>query len=147
MFTTSQHTELAAEFVRRYALTASDLVVEVGSGDGLLLAALRKLGPRVLGIEPDCAAMARAWRAGVDTVSAVFGTGVADYVRQRYGPARLVVTRAVRGIGEELSRFVTAASRCLTPDGAIVIHAGAVNALVEVRPDAPAERPALRRAA
>lgn len=129
------HAELAAELVRRYALTAADLVVEVGSGEGVLLKAVRALGPRVLGVEPDVAAMARAWAGGVDSISAVFGPGVAGYVRRRYGPARLVVTRSVRGIGEELARFVASASRCLAPGGAIVIHSGGVNALVEVCPD------------
>jgi len=147
MPTSLPHTEPATELVRRYALTANDLVVEVGSGEGLLLKAVRDLGPRVLGVEPDVSAMSQAWAAGVDTIAAVFGPGVASYVRRRYGPARLVVTRSVRGIGDELSRFVAAASRCLAPGGAVVIHSGGVHARVEVCPDQVAERSHLPRAA
>ena len=49
-----------AELAERYGLTAADLVVEVGSGDGSRLRAVRALGPRVLGIEPDVRLMARA---------------------------------------------------------------------------------------
>src|SRR4051794_27391367 len=107
MPTTHAPFESAAELVRRHGLTPSDLVIEVGSGDGPLLKAIRDRGPRVLGIEPDVMAMSRAWADGVDTIAAVFGPGVAEYVRRRYGPARLVVTRSVRGIGDELTRFVT----------------------------------------
>jgi methylation protein EvaC len=140
-------TEPATELVRRYALTADDLVIEVGSGDGLLLKTVRDLGPRVLGVEPDVAAMSRAWAGGVDTIAAVFGPGIASYVRRRYGPARLVVTRSVRGIGDELSRFIAAASRCLAPGGVVVIHSGGVHALVEVCPDQVAGRSHLPRAA
>jgi methylation protein EvaC len=147
MPTNLPHAELATELVRRYALTANDLVVEVGSGEGLLLKAVRDFGPRILGVEPDVAAMSRSWAAGVDTIAAVFGPGIASYVRRRYGPARLVVTRSVRGIGDELSRFVAAASRCLTPGGVVVIHSGGINALVEVCPDLVADRSHLPRAA
>src|SRR5215203_1200582 len=106
--------EFAAELVRRYALTGHDLVVQVGSGEGCLLQAVRDLGPRVLGIEPDGRATARAFRCGVDTLAAAFTPATADAVRQRYGPARLIVTKTAVGVPLE---FVAAATRCLTPDG------------------------------
>lgn len=149
MTTSPPLTELAAELVRRYGLTGDDLVIEVGSGEGTLLKALRALGPRVLGVEADVEAMTRAWAAGVDSIAAVFGPGVADYARRRYGPARLLLNRSVRPGGEDLARFVAAASRCLTPDGVILIHSAGANAVIEVRPDpTPAARfTALARAA
>jgi hypothetical protein len=142
-------TELAADLVRRYCLTADDLVIEVGSGEGTLLKAIRGLGPRVLGVEADVEAMMRAWAAGVDSIAAVFGPGVADYARRRYGPARLLLGRSVRVGGEEFARLVAAGSRCLVPDGVIVVHSAGANAVIEVRPDpTPAERfTALPRAA
>lgn len=141
--------DFAAELVSRYGLTGDDLVIEVGSGEGTLLKALRAIGPRILGVEADVEAMTRAWAAGVDSIAAVFGSGVADYARRRYGPARLLFSRSVRLGGEELARFVAAGSRCLTHDGAIVIHSVGANAVIEVRPDpTPAERfTALARAA
>jgi len=149
MTTSPPLTEFAAELVRRYGLTGDDLVIEVGSGEGTLLKALRALGPRVLGVEADVEAMTRAWAAGVDSIAAVFGPGVADYARRRYGPARLLLTRAVRPGGDEFARFVAAGSRCLAPDGVILIHSVGGNATIEVRPDpTPAERfTALSRAA
>lgn len=133
---------LAGELVRHYGLTAADLVLEVGSGDGEFLKAVRALGPRVLGVEPDVMVMNTAWGAKVDTLAAHFGAGVADYVRSRYGPARVVFTRAAAA--DELPRLVAAACRCLAPGGVVVMQPAAVNALVEVRPDPPV---ALSRAA
>lgn len=135
MTTAPPLTDFAAELVRRYGLAGDDLVVEVGSGDGTLLKAIRALGPRVLGVEADVEAMARAWTAGVDSIAAVFGPGVADYARRRYGPARLLLSRTVRAGGEEFARFVAAGARCLAPSGAIIIRSGGINAVVEVRPE------------
>ena len=79
--------------------------------------------------------VASAWASGVDTIAAYFGPGVADYVRRRYGPARLLIVRSVRAGGDELAHFLAAGARCLGPSGAIVILSAGVNALVEVRPD------------
>jgi len=135
MTTAQPHSDFAAELVRRYRLTGDDLVIEVGSGEGTLLKAIRGLGPRVLGVEADVEAMMRAWAAGVDSIAAVFGPGVADYARRRYGPARLLFSRCVRAGGEEFARFVAAGSRCLTPNGVILVHSAGANAVIEVRPE------------
>ncbi|HEY3788509.1 MAG TPA: methyltransferase domain-containing protein [Urbifossiella sp.] len=135
MPTLSLEQELAAELIRRHGLSADAFVVEVGSGEGAFLKPLRERGLRVLGIEPDVRTMTKAWSEGVDTLSAHFGIGVAEYVRHRYGPARLVVSRSVRAGSEEFGRLVAGASRCLTPDGVLAIQSAGINAFVEIRPD------------
>lgn len=80
-----------AELVRRHALTADDLVIQVGSGDGSFLRTVAGLGPRVLGVEADPTAVGRAMRAGVDTVCGRYDADTADLLRRRYGRARLVI--------------------------------------------------------
>lgn len=142
-------TNLAVELVHRHKLTGDDLVLEVGSGDGTLLKAIRALGPRVLGVEADVEAMTRAWAAGVDSIAAAFGPGVADYVRRRYGIASLLLSRCVRAGGEEFARFVAAGTRCLAPGGIILVHSAGTNTIAEVRPDPTPVEPftALCRAA
>ena len=142
MPTLSLDRELALELVRRYGLSADDLVVEVGSGTGAFLKSIHKCGVRVLGIEPDMMAMARAWSAGVDTLAAHFNVGTAEYVRSRYGSVKLLLARGVKPGTEDFARLVAAGSRCLATDGAIAILETGVNAVVEVRPD-----PIRRRAA
>src|SRR5262249_12177299 len=117
------------DLVERYGLTPNDLVIEVGSGEGAFLAAVRQLGPRVLGVDVDRRAVGRAFRAGVDMVEAAFTQDTAACLRQRYGPARVVI---VRGAPGNQSEFVAAAARCLSPDGVVLISTG--SALVECRP-------------
>lgn len=80
-----------AELVRRHSLTADDLVIQVGSGDGSYLRGVAGFGPRVLGVESNPAAVALAMRAGVDTVCGRYDGATADLLRRRYGPARLVL--------------------------------------------------------
>ena len=142
MPTLSLEAELAADLIRRYGLSTGDLVVEVGSGDGTFLKSLQPFGVRVLGIESSIRAMARAWSDGVDTIAAQFGLPTADYVRTRYGAAKLLIARSVQPGSEDFAALIAAGARCLTPDGAIAILGTGVNAMVEVRPDST-----LRRAA
>lgn len=134
--------EAALGLVRRYGLAPEDLVLEVESGAGSLLAALRSCGVRVLGIEPDMRRMAEAWANGVDTLAVEFGSGAAEYVREKYGPVKLVVARQVKPGGEEFSRLVAAATRCLAANGAIAILDSGVNAVIDVRPDSERRRAA-----
>jgi novobiocin biosynthesis protein NovU/D-mycarose 3-C-methyltransferase len=114
-----------AELVDRYGLTSGDLVVEVGSGDGTRLRAVRGRGPRVLGVEPDVRLVARAFAAGVDTIAANFCSGVAGFIRRRYGAARLLLVTDPRAWGDPAAS-TAAAVRCLTPDGLIVAEVGPV---------------------
>lgn len=121
--------DLAGRLAARYALTPADRVIELGSGDGAFLRALGELGPRVVGVEPDAKLAAAAFAAGVDTVCAAFDADLADRLCRRYGPARVLVTRAATPPGPDV---LAAALRCLTPDGVVVLVGGAT--LTECRP-------------
>lgn len=126
----------AAELVRRFALTAADLVVEIGSGTGGRLRAVRRLGPHVLGVEPHLPDVTKAFQAGVDTIGAAFGPGVADAIARRYGPARVLLVRDVRAFDGDPAAFLAAAAACLTPDGVVVaeVLVGGTAHLVELTP-------------
>lgn len=131
---------VAAELVQNYRLSADDLVIEVGSGNGTLLRAIQVLGPRVLGIEPNVRMMAQAFEAGIDTIAAQFTSETARYVQRRYGPAHLVVAHSSPANGLPLE-LVRAASYCLGSNGVLVFVGQSLFA--DIRPD---PRP-IRRAA
>jgi hypothetical protein len=102
--------EFARRVVERFDLTPADLVIEVGSGDGSRLRAVRDLGPRVVGIESDLLLMVTAWNAGIDTIRAAFNDSLARYLVDRYGPAKVVIA----------SGRLPAAATCLAPDGVLI---------------------------
>jgi SAM-dependent methyltransferase len=126
----------AAVLVGRHALSADDLVIEIGSGTGGRLRAVRRLGPRVLGIEPQLREMARAFHAGVDTIGALFGSGVAEYVARRYGLARVLIVRDLRAVGCDPAVLLATAAGCLTPDGVVVaeVLVGDTARMIELAP-------------
>lgn len=79
----------AAEAMRRLDLRPGDFVVDIGSNDGVLLAAFKRLGLRVLGVEPtDTAKIAQA--EGIETLQEFFDSSVAKAIVTEYGTPRLV---------------------------------------------------------
>jgi hypothetical protein len=106
----------APALVDRFRLTAADLVLEVGSGDGTFLRSLRGCGPRVLGVEADRRCVVEAFCRGIDTVWGEFTAAVADTIRRRYGVARLVIFRSVT-----TPAAIAAANACLTDDGVVLV--------------------------
>jgi methylation protein EvaC len=142
MSTLTIENELAADLIRRYEMTDRDLVIEVGSGEGDLLRALKAAGVRVLGLEPDMHRMSRSWKSGVDTVCAHLGSETVEYIRSHYGLAKVLIARSAKPGSDEFTRLVSTGPRCLAPDGVIAILGSGVNAVVEVRPDTPERRAA-----
>lgn len=122
---------LAARLVAAHRLGASDLVVELGSNDGLLLRAFQAQGVRVLGVEParNLAALARA--RGVPTVEEFFTGGTAARVAAEAGPASLLIGRHVFAHIDDLHDFFVGVSRLLAPDGVLVLEVPYLGTLVE----------------
>lgn len=95
----------AAELVSTYRLKPDDLVVIAGVGGAAVLAELHRFGCRVLAVDP-----AGDWGdAGIDTLRTVLTPAVARVVRDRYGPAALLLVET------EVSPAI--ATACLAPDG------------------------------
>ncbi len=80
---------LADSVTANYNLGSSDLVVDIGSNDGTLLAGFKEKGTKVLGIEPtDIAKIAN--EANIETIQAYFDEGIAQEARKKYGPAKII---------------------------------------------------------
>jgi len=101
-------------------LGADDLVVEVASNDGSLLACFRDLGVRVLGVEPatNIAAIARA--RGVETVGDFFDGPTGARLRGERGAARAVIGNNVLAHVDDTQDFLRGAKALLAPDGLVI---------------------------
>ena len=108
----SPDAEFARRLIENFSLTAADLVIEVGSGTGARLRAIRDRGPRVVGVETELVTMVIAWNARIDTICAAFDERLARYLVGRYGAARVVI------LSDDTLREV--ARTCLAPGGTIV---------------------------
>ena len=113
---------LASRLVTRSGLKANDLVVEAASNDGTVLKAFQKCGVRTLGIDPAANIVEQANRAGVETVCDFFTAGSAAALRDKHGPAKLVLARHVLAHVADLHGFVRGFNSFLDRDGLAVVE-------------------------
>jgi len=105
----------ADQLTHKLALSAEDLVVDIGSNDGTLLKAFKKRGAGVLGIEPARNIATRAEAEGIPTINEYFGSeSVARIGRNK---ARVVTANNVVSHVGDLNGFVESVSDLLDAQG------------------------------
>lgn len=112
----------ARHLVERLRLRADSLVVDVGSNDGILLRPLKRLGIRVLGIEPAEAIAATATAAGVETIPQFFRPELAAALRHQHGPAAVITANNVFAHTPDIEGFVRSVKELLAADGVFVFE-------------------------
>lgn len=121
-----------ADFAEVLASRAGDgLIVDIGSNDGLLLAACNALGCRTLGVDPaeNIARIARG--RGVEVHLAYFDPDTAERLRTERGPARVIVTTNTFNHIGDLHRFMRGVEILLADDGVFVIEVPRAREMVE----------------
>jgi SAM-dependent methyltransferase len=126
--TMHQHFAELAGFVRdRLARAADDLVVDIGSNDGLFLSHLNRLGGRGLGIEPATNLTAIARERGVEVVNEYFTPELATSLVNRGLRAKVIVTTNTFNHIDDLHAFMSGVSNLLADAGTFIVevpHAG-----------------------
>ena len=113
---------LAAEVVGRQRLGKEDLVVELGSNDGLALQVFQHLGVRVLGVEPARNIAAVARERGIPTVAEFFCEATARRLAAEEGTASVILGRHVFAHIHDLQDFFSAVDHALAPEGVVLIE-------------------------
>jgi len=85
--------DYAEHLIERFGLTDKDLVVDVGSNDGILLKPLQQRGVRVLGIEPAKNIAQQANKDGIKTVPEFLTPKIAKKIAAEYGKAKVALSR------------------------------------------------------
>jgi len=109
----------AAEVAERYRVGKDDLVVEIGSNDGVLLERIKDR-THVLGIDPAETAAVLAKKRGVDTLVDFFGNRIAKKVAAKYGQAKLIFANNVIAHIDDLDDVFEGVKTLLRDDGAFV---------------------------
>ncbi len=104
------------------ALASSDLVVELASNDGSLLACFRDLGVRTLGVEPATNIAAMARNQGLETLNEFFDADLGTRIRETHGAARAVIGNNVLAHVDDTQGFLRGAARLLAPDGLVIVE-------------------------
>ncbi len=117
--------------LRRWPLTAANLVIEAGSRDGVQLEAFAQRGIPVLGLEPEIAAAKMALKKGIDTWLEPFTQNLAGKLVLQDKAADIFLAHNILSTVADLNGFVAGIKTILIPRGAAVIDVPYVVDMVE----------------
>ena len=122
--------DLYREVQERFPLESDQLVLDVGSNDGTLLANFQEAGHPVLGIEPtDTGAIAR--ERGIPTLQTFFGSDTVDPVLAEYGQPRVVTAANVFAHIPDVHQVVESIGRLVGREGMFVSESHYLGDLIE----------------
>src|SRR3989344_6003476 len=127
-----EHFRSYAEDLKREQLHEGDLVVDIGSNDGILLQNLVE-NYRVLGIEPSANVAEVARKKGIETLNGFFTVEMARNIVEKYGKATVVTANNVFAHIDDLDEIVRAVKELLTDDGVFVSESHYLLDLIEHR--------------
>ena len=100
----------------------SDLVVDIGCNDGLLLSACNQIGCKTIGVDPAANLAEIARSRGVQVDVGYFTAAAATGLAEKYGPAKAIVTTNTFNHIGNLHDFMAGVVRWLADDGVFVIE-------------------------
>lgn len=122
--------DLCSECGSLLNLAAGELVVDIGSNDGTLLAPFQQKGYKVLGIEPSQASDV-ARNRGIPTMTAYFNRQTSTRVKAEHGLAKVITATNVFAHIGSIHDVVEAILDLLAPDGVFVSESHYLLGLVE----------------
>lgn len=125
------HFEEYAKEMQKKFLKKRDFVVEIGSNDGVLLAPFKRMGMRVLGIDPAANVAKIAQKKGLETLVAFFNPGVAKRVMKDYQQADFMCANNVMAHIDDMDKIVDGVQILLKDNGVFVFEVHYLPALIE----------------
>lgn len=127
-----EHFRAYAEDLKREYLKESDLVVDIGSNDGILLQNFLDTY-RVLGIEPSANVAEAARAKGVATEDGFFTVEMAKRIAAAHGKAKVISANNVFAHIDNLDEIILAVTELLADDGVFVTESHYLLDLIEHR--------------
>ncbi|VVB90887.1 Uncharacterised protein [uncultured archaeon] len=122
---------LASNFKKRFSFNKNSLVIEIASNDGCVLEYFKKLGVKVLGIEPARNVAKVAVEKGIDTYIDFFSDKISSEIEKNHGKADVILARHVFAHVPEIHGFIIGLKSLLKRDGVIAIEAPYLIDMVE----------------
>jgi SAM-dependent methyltransferase len=122
---------LAAEVAQRWVTEPASLVVEIGSNDGVLLEPLTNNGVKALGVEPAANLAETARGKGLQVENRFFSMETGAYVREKYGPASVILANNVFAHLDEMHDIVGGIADLLTEDGVFITENHYLGSVIE----------------
>lgn len=114
--------ESVPKLIEMTGLTTTDLVLEIGSNDGLFASFFSERGFRCLGVDPALNLTDSAEDLGVTTLAEFFDSRLANEIIAEYGSAKIVIANFVVANIDDLDDFIDGIEKILAPNGIFVIE-------------------------
>jgi len=114
--------DVSEKIISKYTPAPGSLIVDVGSNDGTLLRFFKNAGYRVHGIDPAKEIAKKATDSGIETSPTVLTSEVATNIREKVGPASVVMAFNVFAHADNLSDMTDAIHSLLSNDGIFVFE-------------------------
>lgn len=121
----------AKTVVEKFSLKEDSLVVDVGSNDGVLLSHFKKMGMKIVGIDPAENIAREATKKGITTLAKFFTPGTARDIASKYGKASVITANNVFAHTDDVVGFVESAKELLAPEGVFLFENQYLKDLVE----------------
>jgi len=113
---------LATEVVTNFKLNSESLVIDIGSNDGTLLKEFKKIGAKVIGVEPALNISKIAQEEGITTVNDFFSENIAKKIIKDNGKADAITATNVIAHTNDLDKLLKGVSHLLKDEGIFVIE-------------------------
>ena len=119
----------AKTIIKDYSPDLNKYVLDIGSNDGTLLKFFKKMGYKVIGVDPAEEISKKANEDGIFTINGFFDLEMAEKIKDKYSNASLITANNVFAHCDDLSGITDAVSKLLNPEGLFVFE---VSYLVDV---------------
>lgn len=122
--------EFVPKLIELVGLSAQDLVVEIGSNDGLFSSFFAEMGFRCLGIDPALNLVESAERLGVPTIADYFGSHLSREIVNKHGQAKIIVANFIVANVDDIDDFMSGVAELLAPGGVFTMETNYVSDII-----------------
>lgn len=115
--------DYAKSIYKKIGLNKTSFVVDIGSNDGILLKLFKKLGTKILGVDPAREIAKKATKDGIETLPEYFDQKLADKIIKKYGYADIITANNVFAHVPYIDELILGVKNLLKKDGALIIEA------------------------
>lgn len=112
-------------------VSKGDIVVDIGSNDGILLRPFKDLGAHIIGIEPAKEIAKRANKSGIATIPEYFTKKLAAKIVKDNGKATLITMTNVFAHVNDLKEILDGVKLLLAPEGKFMIEVPYLHQMLE----------------
>ena len=114
--------KLAEKQIYAGTVKKGDLIVDVGSNDGILLKPFAEFGCQVVGVEPAAEIANFANKNGIPTINAWWDDAVSEEILKKYGKAKFICFTNVFAHLDNPGKVLEAVKNLLDKDGLLLIE-------------------------